>query len=246
MLLDEAEKVLSAIRSGLASRDCQLLWSERTYGRVFSLSALSHECVLVEQMCLGVRQESPWSIMALLCRSHLETWLTGVYLLVGGANALETFLGQTTASHNKLRNAIEGLRSEGKSLDVEVPPLDDFDWAAKSWNFFEVAQKLEELGTACGLLSGVLVNYQIVYRTLSGLHGAHPTHGFLDSYVETPGAFARVLPESQAPPLRRVAALQYAVAFTAVHAWFAFTERGLPVAEFQDVYRKLFSVGSTA
>jgi hypothetical protein len=182
--------------------------------------------------------------MALLCRSHLETWLTGAYLLGGGAKALATFLGQTSSANEKLRNAIEGLHAEGKALDVEVPPLDDLDWTAQSWNFFEVARDLEKLGTLSGLFSGTLANYQIVYRALSGLHGAHPTHRFLDGYVETPGAFARVLPESQALPLRR-AFLQYVVAFTAVHASFAFAERGLPVTEFAEVYLKLTPSGGT-
>ena len=244
VLFDEAEKLLTAIRSGLARPECKLLWGESTFGRVFSFAALSHECILVDQMVLCVRQEMPSAVMALLCRSHLETWLTGVYLWGGGAKALATFLGQTTSAHEKLRNAIEGLHAEGRALDVAVPALDDFDWAAQSWNFFEVARDLEKLGTLSGLFSGALANYQIVYRALSGLHGTHPTHRFLDGYVETPGSFARVLPGSQAPPLRR-ALLQYAVAFTAVHASFAFAERGLPVTVFGEVYLKLIPSGGT-
>ena len=84
-----------------------------------------------------------WPRTALLCRSHLETWLTGVYLWGGGAKSLATFFGQTTSTHEKLRNAIEGLDAEGKALDVEVPPLDDFDWAAQSWNFSEVTWTLK-------------------------------------------------------------------------------------------------------
>lgn len=122
VLFDEAEKLLTAVRNGLARPECQLLWGDHTFGRVFSFAALSHECILVEQMVVGLRQEIPSSVMTLLCRSHLETWLTGVYLLGGGAKALATFLGQTSSAHKKLRNAIEGLHAEGKALDVEVPP----------------------------------------------------------------------------------------------------------------------------
>jgi hypothetical protein len=55
VLFDEAENLLIAVRNGLARPECQLLWSDHTFGRVFSFAALSHECVLVEQMVVGLR-----------------------------------------------------------------------------------------------------------------------------------------------------------------------------------------------
>lgn len=219
----------------LASSACQLLWEEKTYGRMFSLAALSHECVLIDQLVLGVRHEFPSSVMALICRSHLETWLTGVYLHLGGQKAQNAFLGQTTTAHEKLSKAIDELHASGQATDIHIPPLEDFDWAAQSWNYYEVARELASIGDEMGLLAGVLPLYQINYRSLSGSHGAHPTHNFLDSYVESSGAFGRVLLASQAPVLRR-RLLQYALALSALHASVAFAERGLPVDAFTDVY----------
>lgn len=235
ILLDAADRLSTEARRLLVSEPCRLPWDETTYGRMFSLAALSHECVLVDHMALGVRQKFPSSVMALVCRSHLETWLTGAYLLLGGQKATETFLGQTTTAHGKLRRAIEELHAAGKATDIQVPPLEDFDWAAQSWNFFEVARELETIGGTETLFTGALALYQVTYRSLSGSHGSHPTHAFLDSYIETPGNVGRVLLSSQAPVLRR-RLLQYALALSAVHASLAFGERGLPVDAFSDVY----------
>ena len=173
------------------------------YGRVFSFAALSHECVVLDQLAPGVRDKYPSSIMALLARHHLETWLTGTYLFMGGDAALAAFQGSSRRPHEALRVEIEKLRQAGVALDVGLSPLEDFEWGPARWKYERAAQELDRRGSESGLLHNALATCQLVCRTLSGTHGAHPTRWLLDSYIETGRMLARVLPQSRATPLRR-------------------------------------------
>ena len=238
VLLAAAENVTGLVRVALDEASCQLAWTDETYGRVFSLAALSHECVVLEQLASGVRQKYPSSIMALLARQHLETWLTGMYLFMGGDEALTAFLGSTRRSHDVLHQQIDKLHEDGVALEVELPPLEEFEWERASWGYEAVAQKLERLGTESGLFRNANSIYQLVYRTLSGTHGAHPTHRLLDTYIETGRMFARVHPQSQATPLRR-ALLQMSLVLTGIHGVFALAERGHPTEELARVVNEL-------
>ncbi|MDA8071633.1 MAG: hypothetical protein M0Z82_08520 [Actinomycetota bacterium] len=238
VLLPKAERLIELVRDGFANATCQLTWTERTYGRVFSLAALGHECVVLEQLASGVRQEFPSSIMALLARHHFETWLTGMYLFFGGDVALEAFLGESQRSHEALRQEIEKVHANGVALDVALPPLEEFEWEAARWKYERAAQELDRLGSESGLLHNALAMYQVVYRALSGTHGAHPTHRLLDTYVDASSMFARVLPRSQSVPLRR-ALLQGSLVLSAMHALFSFAERGLPTDEFARLVNEL-------
>jgi len=238
VLFAAAENVTGLVRAALDEGSCQLAWADETYGRVFSLAALSHECVVLEQLASGVRQKYPSSIMALLARQHLETWLTGMYLFMGGDEALEVFLGDSHRSHEALRVEIEKLHRAGVALDVELPPLEDFEWDAARWKYERAARELDWLGNESGLLHNALAMYQLVYRTLSGTHGAHPTHRLLDTYIETGRMFARVHPQSQATPLRR-ALLQMSLVLTGIHGVFALAERGCRTDELARVVNAL-------
>lgn len=238
VLLAEAENVTGLVRVALAEASCQLAWTDETYGRVFSLAALSHECVVLEQLASGVRQKYPSSIMALLARHHLETWLTGMYLFMGGDEALTAFLGSTRRSHDVLHQQIDKLHEDGVALEVELPPLEEFEWEGASWGYEAVAQKLERLGTESGLFRNANAIYQLVYRTLSGTHGAHPTHRLLDTYIETGRMFARVHPQSQVSPLQR-ALLQMSLVLTGIHGIFALAERGCRTDELARVVNAL-------
>lgn len=231
VLLAEAENVTDLVRVALDEASCQLAWTDKTYGRVFSLAALSHECVVLEQLASGVRQEYPSSIMAPLARHHIETWLTGMYLFMGGDAALEVFLGDSHRSIEKLHHA-------GVALDVELPPLEDFEWDVARWKYERAAQELDRLGSESGLLHNALAIYQIVYRALSRTHGAHPTHHLMDTYIQTGRAFARVLPQSRATPLRR-ALLQMSLVLTGIHGIFALAERGCRTDELARVVNEL-------
>jgi hypothetical protein len=244
VLLAEAENVTGLVRVALSGASCQLAWTDETYGRVFSLAALSHECVVLEQLAAGVRQEYPSSIMALLARHHLETWLTGMYLFMGGDAALEAFLGDSHRSHESLRVEIEKLHQGGVALDVELPPLEDFEWDAARWKYERAAQELDRLGSESGLLHNALAMYQLVYRALSGTHGAHPTHHLMDTYIQTGRMFARVLPQSRATPLRR-ALLQMSLVLTGIHGIFALAERGCRTDELAGVVNALRLPGDT-
>lgn len=238
VLLAEAENVTGLVRVALDEASCQLAWADETYGRVFSLAALSHECVVLEQLASGVRQEYPSSIMALLARHHLETWLTGMYLFMGGDEALTAFFGSTWRSHDVLHQQIDKLHEDGVALEVELPPLEEFEWERASWGYEAVAQKLERLGTESGLFRNANAIYQLVYRTLSGTHGAHPTHRLLDTYIETGRMFACVHPQSQATPLRR-ALLQMSLVLTGIHGIFTLAERGFRTDELARVVNAL-------
>jgi len=238
VLLAAAENVTSLVRVALDEVSCQLTWTDETYRRVFSLAALSHECVVLEQLASGVRQKYPSSIMALLARQHLETWLTGMYLFVGGDEALTAFLGRTRRSHDVLHQQIDKLHEDGVALEVELPPLEELEWERNSLGYEAVAQKLERLGTESGLFRNADAIYQLVYRTLSGTHGAHPTYRLLDTYIETGRLFARVHPQSQATPLRR-ALLQMSLVLTGIHGIFALAESGCRTDELARVVNAL-------
>lgn len=238
VLLAAAENVTGLVRAALDEASCQLVWTDKTYARVFSLAALSHECVVLDQLASGVRDKYPSSIMALLARHHLETWLTGMYLCMGGDAALEVFLGDSHRSHEALRVEIEKLHQAGVAFDVELPPLEDFEWDAARWKYERAAQELDRLGTESGLLHNALAMYQIVYRALSGTHGAHPTHRLMDTYIQTGTTFARVLPQSRATPLRR-ALLQMALVLTGIHGMFALAEPGCRTDELGRVVNAL-------
>ena len=243
VLLAEAENVTGLVRVALDEASCQLAWADETYGRVFSLAALSHECVVLEQLAAGVRQEYPSSIMALLARHHLESWLTGMYLFMGGEAALEAFLGDSRRSHDALRQEIDKLHAAGVALDIELPLLEDFEWDAARWKYEGAAQELDRIGSESGLLHNAVAMYQIVYRALSGTHGAHPNHHLLDTYVDASRMFAHVLLQSQATPLRR-ALLQMTLVLTGVHGIFALAERGCRTDELARVVNALWLPGN--
>lgn len=243
LLLAEVGSVIELVRNALAGPSCQLVWTEKTYGRVFSLASLSHQCTVLEQLATGVRHEYPFSIMALLARHHLETWLTGMYLFMGGEAALEAFFGDSQRSHEALRQEIDKLHNAGVALDVELPPLEDFEWEARRWKYERAAQELDRIGSESGLLHNAVGMYQIVYRALSGTHGAHPNHYLLDAYIDASGMFAHVLPRSQATPLRR-ALLQMSLVLTAMHGVFALAERGCRTEDLARVVNDLRPAGS--
>ncbi|MHB8457556.1 MAG: hypothetical protein ACYDBS_07705 [Acidimicrobiales bacterium] len=128
VLLPLADLVIEAVRLRLASNECQLLWQPSTYGRVFSQAALSHECLYVEQIKEALLDDAPSCVLSLMARHHLETWFTGMYLLLGGDRGVQEFLGNTRRSSERQRRHIEQLQAEGRLQDYEFHDLDtDFD-----------------------------------------------------------------------------------------------------------------------
>jgi len=228
VLLPLVDRVLEGVRIGLSSNDSQLLWRPSTYGRIFSLAALSHQCLYIEQVKNGLVADVPSCVLALMVRHHLETWFTGMYLLLGGDRALQAFLGNTQKASDKQRQHVERLREKGRLHDFEFHELDkDFDWEPSDFNYFEVARNLDDIGLSDGLLGGVEETYALAYRSLSGQLGGHPTHYMLDKYIDTAaGLFVRVDERPKDQPFRR-AALQWCVVLTTAHAERAFSERGI-------------------
>ncbi|WP_308464514.1 hypothetical protein [Ferrimicrobium sp.] len=238
MLLEESCRVIALVREDLAHPKCQFIWKTSTFGRAFSLAALSHECLILDQLNIGCHLDFPTMTMGLLSRHHLETWLTGMYLLEGGSEALELFLGESHRASTTLHKKIQELQDQGQALDIPNPPCVDNTWEPKRWNFEFVANALEQLSEETGRIKGVLETYHRVYRALSGLHGGHPTHRVLDSYIDTTHGFAHILRESQAPPLHREL-LQWSIMLTSTHALLALGDVGLPTATFAEVIQSL-------
>ncbi len=243
VLLGESQRVVDLVREYLVRSECKLLWKQSTYGRVFSLAALSHECMVLDQLNLGCRANFPTMIMGLLSRHHLETWLTGMYLLEGGSEALELFLGESRRSKEALHKKIKELQATGRAIDVPDPPCENNTWESKRWNLETVAKELERLGEGTGRVKGVLEAYHRVYRTLSGSHGGHPTHQVLDSYIDTTRGFAHILTEPQAHTLHREL-LQWSTVLTASHAVLALGDLGLPTVEFSNTIQSLLPAKS--
>jgi len=230
-LLRESRIVVSAIREALVNPRCQLSWEYDNCGGVISLAALSHECVCLEQLDRGVRQADPSPMISLVVRHHLETWLTGMYLLLGGHEALENFVGATRRSEDAQRNAIEELQAEGSLEDYEFGPDENSDWEPARWNYEEVAREVDRLGNELQLLRGSRASYQVGYRSFSGRLGAHPTWRLLDTYIDTRTGIALVKSHDRTPIFRR-AGLQWSVVLTAVHANVAMSERNLDTSVF--------------
>lgn len=244
VLLEKSHRIIALVREDLVHPKCQFIWKESTYGRAFSLAALSHECLILDQLNIGCRSDFPTMIMGLLSRHHLETWLTGVYLLEGGSEALELFLGESRRASATLHKKIQELQAKGQALDVPDPPCVDDSREPKRWTFEAVANTLEHLGEETGRVKGVLETYHRVYRALSGSHGGHPTHSVLDSFIDTTRGFAHILRESQAPPLHREL-LQWSIMLTSTHALLALGDLGLPTATFAETIQSLTPAGRT-
>jgi hypothetical protein len=240
VVLHECERTISLVRANLTHVRCQLPWRPSTMGRMLSLAALSHQCVYLEQLEISVRKELPSYTNGLLSRHHFETWLTGMYLLVGGEEALKEFLGDARRAYQAQQKEVRELQAKGSYIPSEPDPFGDFDWEPRRWSYETAIRELDRFGTESSLLRGVKEVYTAVYRTLSGVLGGHPTYRLLERYIDTTTskAFARVEPTAE-QPMFRAGALQWSLVLTATHAQFAFAERGLTTEDFVAVVNSL-------
>lgn len=237
-LLRASRVVVEAVRTALASPDCQLPWEYENCGRVASLAALSHECVCLEHLDRSVQQMDPSPMVSLVVRHHLETWLTGVYLLLGGEEAFEKFVGATRRSDDAQRKAIAQLQADGGLGAYELAPVENADWEPAHWNYEDVAREVDRLAGESELLRGGRAAYQIGYRSFSGRLGAHPTWRLLDTYIDSTTGTAIVGPHDRTPTFRR-AGLQWSILLTAIHATLALRERDLDISVFVRVFENL-------
>lgn len=223
--------MVEAVRGAMASPECQLPWESENRSGVISLAALSHECVCLEHLDRAVEQADPSPMVSLVVRHHLETWLSGMYLLLGGEAAVEKFVGATRRSDEAQRKGIEQLQVEGGLADYESAPPENTDWEPARWDYEDVAREVDRLAGELQLLRGSRAAYQVGYRSFSGRLGAHPTWRLLDTYIDTTTGVAVVKPHDRTATFRR-AGLQWSIILTAAHADFALRERGLDTAVF--------------
>lgn len=235
-----ADELVVAVRKALGDARCRLWWDEPRYARVLSLAALSHEVVYLEEIARAAHDERNSFVVGLLARHHLETWATGMYLLLGGNKALEEFIGQARLVRRTQRGNLEELRSRGQydgdSL-AEEPQLADWE-EKRGWSYEQVIKAVVKLARNKGVLKRGDALYDTAYRSLSNRLGAHPAFELLEKYIDTGSALAPAMAEPAGDPYR-IRPLMFASILTALHAQAAFKERGLDVQWFDRVLANL-------
>jgi hypothetical protein len=233
------QQTASVVREAFADSRCQLLWKESTFGRLHSLAALSHQCVLLEQMSRLASANAPSEVIALLARHHLETWVTGLYLLVGGEEALEQFFGADTRAQAAMVRDIEALKRDGLITDFDLTHLSETSgWEAAHFQYEGAFREVDKVVSELGLVYNVRSLYVFAYRSLSANLGAHPTVRVLDRYIDSSRGFARVEAEAQDIRFRR-RAIQLAVVLTSLHAVIALGSFGCPLESYVEVLGRL-------
>jgi hypothetical protein len=234
-----AQTLTEEVRSRFVDPKCRLFWRESTLGRMYSLAALSHECIYLDHLSeLAGRDTTPTEVLALLTRHHLETWITGLYLFEGGEEALETFLGNDARAQEALKHDIGEAQSGGSLLDIDVTRFsDDNEWDPASFRYAQVFRDVDRIGRDLGLIFNVRAVYVIAYRSMSNNLGAHPTVRVLDRYIDTGRTFALVEDRPKAIGFRR-RALQWAVILTCIHAAIVLGGMGLPSETYAEFLEK--------
>jgi hypothetical protein len=231
-LIAMTAKVVSEIRASLEDGRCQLIPAESTYPRIYSLAALSHECVFLEELCKLAVSDAPSDLLALLARHHLETWITGVYLVFGGEGAFAKFRGEADRARLAMQNEIKAMQKTGRMADVDSSALDDDSgWEPQKFAYQRIFEEVDSIGEELGLLRNAKAAYAIPYRALSNDLGAHPTFRVIDRYVDMSGTCARVEFSSTTQPFRR-RPIQWCLLLTALHAIILLGSLGFPLEEF--------------
>jgi len=167
--------------------------------------------------------------MALLARHHFETWVTGMYLHLGGADAFKAFARAGRRADKIQQEEIDELVASGDLPEWPHARLDDLDeYDPAGWNYKTILDKIGKLGAVEGSIAGGTKEaYTIIYRTLSGHNGAHPTIRLLDRCIDSSLTFATVSPTAQLQ-LFREDAVRLALLLTAVHAGALLSKLDIP------------------
>jgi len=215
-----ARGAVSSIQRDIARDECRFLWRPSTYGRVFSLAALSHETAALDEIVSAAEKGTGPAVMALLVRHLWETWVTGMYLLLGGAKAFDRFAGAQRKADESFQNELDDLKERGLLGGWDAEPLTGFEEYKKcGWDYQSVMREVGTLGVKAGVFATAGEElYTTIYRTLSGHIGAHPTARLLDKYIDTETFnFSIVKSRPQLVPFD-VDAVRLAVALSCVHA----------------------------
>jgi len=238
-LIATTARMVSEIRASFYDGRCRLIPRESTYSRIYSLAGLSHECVYLEELCKLAVSDTPSDVLALLARHHLETWITGVYLVFGREEAFGKFRGEAERSRLAMRDGIREMQKDGRLTDVDSSGLDNAsDWEPERFVYQKVFEEVDRIGAEIGLLYNAKAAYAIPYRALSNDLGAHPTFKVLDRYVDMSRFFARVETGSQTQPFRR-RPIQWCLVLTAFHAIVALGSLGFPLETYSAVLQEL-------
>lgn len=240
-LIALSAQVVLEVRASLEDGRCRLTPSESTYPRIYSLAALSHECVFLDELCKLAASDSPSELLALVARHHLETWITGIYLVFGREEAFAKFRGEADRARLAMQNEIKTMQKAGGLAGVDASVLDDDSgWEPQRFAYQKVFEEVNRIGAELGLLQNAKAAYAIPYRALSNDLGAHPTFKVIDRYVDMADTFARVEFSAASEPFRR-RPIQWCLLLTALHAAIVFGVLGFLLEDYSysDVIQQL-------
>lgn len=203
-LTRDRRELVRTVRLLLDSDACALFpRGQEALRKQLVLAAVAHCCVLLERIDRE-RTSGDDLVGRVAARAHLESWLHGMYLHLGGVNALRevaaAFRWSLQAHQKALDRLDDEATAEGDKLEVDFSPLlmqfDDVE--ARQLKIEELARRVhasmskEEAETDDEVPHPrATVVYDLVYRALSTL-GAHPNYWVLEKYITQPRLFRRV------------------------------------------------------
>ncbi len=240
-LMALSAQVVYEVRSSLEDGRCQLIPSESTFPRVYSLAAMSHECLLLDELCKLAASDSPSELLALVARHHLETWITGAYLVLGCEEAFAKLRGEADRARMAMQKEIRTLQKTGGLAGVDASVLDDdSDWELQRFAYQTAFEEVDRIGAELGLLQNVKAMYAIANRALSSDLGARPTFKVLDRYVDMANTFAKIEFSAASEQFRR-RPIQLCLVLTALQATIIFEKLRFPLDaySYSDVIQQL-------
>lgn len=213
-LTRDRRELVKNVRSLLDSDPCALFPRGRDELRQqLVLGAVAHCCVLLERIDRE-RRDGDDLVGRTVARAHLESWLHGMYLHLGGLNALYTVAGAFRGSLERHQNALQRLddeaTTEADKLAVDFSPLlvQFDDVKACRLDIEELARRVHalmrkeesEVDDDVSRPRATVV-YDLVYRALSTL-GAHPNYWVLEKYITQPRLFRRVTAHATVTTMR--------------------------------------------
>jgi hypothetical protein len=199
LLHELTDRLFQAIDDVLEHPASRMVFTPDTYGRVTGLAALGHLCHGLALLRHFSENSGDPQLSSLLARHQLETWTTGICLMLGTDDDRLHFLGNARRIENIEIREREQLTKKG-ALPSSLPAIQEEFQDFKPYNLSmeKIFRRAATLLLESGVATGVDHLYEIMYRPLSNRFGAHPSPFVLDHYFSTERFFAQVfrVPES--------------------------------------------------
>lgn len=211
----DAAALTKRIRSLFEHDRCALApQGMETLRPLFVLAAASQCCVFVDRIA-SERAAGDEMVGRVMARAHVEAWLHGMYVHLGGMDQLREVVGAYKWSLERYERAlarldIEIATDEGDPMALDLSPLlSQFgDVEARELKIDILAKRVHremkkrepDAVEGAGRQAAATVVYDLVYRSLSTF-GAHPNYWTIDSYIAQPGWFLQVSPRSSRPTM---------------------------------------------